>query len=349
MTTTTPGFNHHRLVRSVILIALIAILQPFANGGQSNLDSECGEFDRAVRATYDFRPALLSESQRNQKSAAMDRFWDMTKSQQRKLLPCLRKALNDPQANNWFRFDGSNLLVSLDPSESSKELQLRSYTAVNLDDVDLQVWVSTLARRGSEGFDTSDAGERWLSSSKASYILPLHGALQVDKFLGGIFIFGSMDETHATPALLRIAGTKAHPGRDVALSLLLMQATPEAVRGLKSIDRAGLPSEVEAAVRKQIANPKTLTKRKVPKTSREEFLTAFKSFINGDREPFARLVSAVPDGERDVVTVLKPEDVPLVRKVRRLMIANANQHAAEYYVTFTQILATMILETNTVN
>ncbi len=344
-----PGFNLHSLVRS-LLITLIAALQLIAYGGQAKGQTlDCGDFDRTIKATYDFRPALLSESQKEQKSAAMDKVWNLVESRQRELLPCLRKALNDPQANNWSLFDGSNLLVSLDPSKSSKDLQVRSYTAVDLADVNLQVWVATLAHLGSEGLDTSDAGERWLSSSKATYFLPHHGTFKVDKFLGGIFIFGSMDETHATPALLRIAGTKTHAGREVAISLLLIQVTPEAVRGLKSIDLTGLSPQMKLKVENQISHPLTITKRKVPKTSRELFLKAFNAFIEGNREPFASLVSAVPDGERNVVTVLKAEDVPLVRKMRRIIIANANQHAAEYYVTFTQILATMTSETGTVN
>ena len=48
------------------------------------------------------------------------------------------------------------------------------------------------------------------------------------------------------------------------------------------------------------------------------------------------------DGEKDVVAVLKPEDLPLVRKVRRVLIAAANPHAAEYYDSFTGILMTFV-------
>lgn len=335
-----------RIVIKALSLVFVIVMSSTA---LSAAQDACADFARTVKTTYNFRPALLSDSERTQKSAAMDVVWEKVKADPSKLLPCLRKELEDSKANAWFRFDGSNLLVSLDPSPSSKNLLIRNYAATNLDDVDLSVFVSRLAHLGAEGFDTSDAGERWLASSNATYFLPQHGALQVDKLLGGIFIFGSMDETHATPALLKTAGTRNHSGREVALSLLLMQATPEAVRGLKSIDLAGLSPDVKATLSKQIANPITIEKRKVPKTSREQFLRAFDAFIKGNRQPFARLVSAVPDGERDVVTVLKAEDVPLVRKVRRQMIANANQHAAEYYVTFTQILATMISEPGPAN
>src|SRR6266550_8080713 len=90
----------------------------------------CGDFERTIKTTYNFRPALLSSSERDHKSTAMDQVWKMVKADQAGLLPCLRKALEDPQADSWFRFDGSTLLVSLDPSPDSKILLVRGYAAV---------------------------------------------------------------------------------------------------------------------------------------------------------------------------------------------------------------------------
>ena len=50
-----------------------------------------------------------------------------------------------------------------------------------------------------------------------------------------------------------------------------------------------------------------------------------------------------------VVAVLRPEDLPLVRKVRRRMVANATPHALEFYDSFTKILMTMIWKPEFVN
>lgn len=327
-------------MRRLLTLTTLFALCPILTVGQQPL---CAEFQRDVKATYDFKPARLkTEAESNSKSAAMDRFWNAVKAKPGELLPCLRAALADPQSDPWFRFDGSNLLVSLDPSPASKAEQVRQYTTVDLNDVSLEVWVSTLARRGAEGFDVSEAGARWLAYPKAKYYLPQHGAQEVDRFLGAIFIFGSMDETQATPALLKVASSAGHPGRENALSLLLMQATPEAVRGLKAVNRAGLSESTQALLRQYLERPMTITPREKPKTSRAQFLKAFEDAVKGDWNNFSGLVSEVPDGEKDVVAVLKPEDVPLVRRVRRTRIAHANPHAAEYYVSFTQILMTMI-------
>ena len=327
-------------MRRLLFLTMFFALCPLPALGQQ---PDCAEFQRDVKTTYNFKPARLeSEAESVAKSAAMDRFWNAVKAKPDVLLPCLRAALADPQSDPWFRFDGSNLLVSLDPSPASKAEQVRQYTSVDLGDVNLEVWVSTLARRGAEGFDVSEAGARWLAYPNAKYYLPQHGAQEVDRLLGAIFIFSSMDETQATPALLKIAGAAEHPGREHAISLLLMQATPEALRGLKAVNLAGLSEGAQAALRRHLERPLTITPRARPKTSRVQFLKAFEDAVKGDWKYFSRLVREVPDGEKDAVAVLKQEDVPLVRRVRRARIAHANPHAAAYYVSFTQILMTMI-------
>lgn len=326
----------------LLIAAAVFSAAAHARAGQSS----CEGFARSVRATYNFKPSRLKdEAESDAKSEAMDRFWAEVKADQKNLLPCLRAALKDPQSDPWFRFDGSNLLVSLDPSPESKAEQARQYAAVDLGDVSFYYWVPTLARLGAEGFDVSEAGARWLALPKPEYYLPQHGARKVDKPLGALFIYGSMDEAQATPALLKVANTPAHPGREIAVSLLVMQATPEALRGLKEAVLPGLPAKEQAALRRRLENPSTLRPREKPRTSREQFLKAFDEAAGGSWGSFFALVSEVPDGEKDVVATLKAEDVPLVRRVRRRMIANAHQHAAEYYASFTQILTTLILRT----
>ena len=40
----------------------------------------CASFQQTVKSTYNFRPSRLTESERNSKSTAMDRFWEMVKA-----------------------------------------------------------------------------------------------------------------------------------------------------------------------------------------------------------------------------------------------------------------------------
>src|ERR1043166_9656163 len=217
--------------RFFILTALTLCVAAGARAAQG----PCAEFARSVKATYNFRPSQLKgEDERAAKSAAMDRFWDSVKANKAELLPCLRAALSDPQANNWFGFDGSNLLVFLDPSQEPKAEQ-----------------VGKDGGRAAEGFDVSEAAARWLAYQKAEYYLPQHGAYRVTKFEGALYLYGSMDEAQATPALLKIVKQPGQPGRDYAAALLTLQATPEALRALKALDPAGLSAEPRGVERLQ--------------------------------------------------------------------------------------------------
>lgn len=333
-----PTCKH--LIGSVFGLLFVVCISSDCSSAKQVQDS-CANFERTIKATYDFRPALLSDSERAQKVIAMDKVWETVKSEPARLLPCLRNALEDPQANAWFRFDGSNLLVSLDPSPASKKLLIQDYAASNLDDVELSLWVSNLARLAAEGFDVSTAGERWLSYSNARYFLPEHGAYEVKRFQGALFIFGSMDEAQATPALMKIISNVVHPGREDALLILINQATPESVQALTHIDTSGFSTDARRRLKEVLEHPKLIEKRTKPKTSREEFLQAFQAMVNGNSRLFLDLVSEVPDGERDVVATLGPNDVPLVRRVRRLIISSSNPHSIEFYDTFTDILRTI--------
>jgi hypothetical protein len=305
-------------------------------------DNTCNSFNRTVKSTYDFKPSKLTKAEQDSKSAAMDRFWQMVKADPDRLLPCLRSALQEAGADSWFRFDASSLLVEIDPSQASKAIQVRCYTEVDLDDVDLQTWVRVLSVRGYEGFDVSEAAARWLTYPQARYFLPEHGAHEVTAFQGALFIFGSMDESQATPALVKLVSQRDHPGREHALGILMSQATAESLSALKRVDAGAFSERTQRNLRALLSRPDLIEPRSAPRISRQEFVQAFEKLLDGDSRSFLDLVSRVPDGEKDVVAVLKPEDIPLVRKVRRRIILGGNQHAFAYYQDFTNILMTLV-------
>jgi hypothetical protein len=332
------AINPNLQLRILVIAMFIGLGSPIAKAQEP-----CASFADSIKRTYNFRPsALKTDAERNEKSADMDKVWATVKADKSRLVPCLRQALEDPGTDPWFRFDGSNLLVSVDPSEANKRAQIRNYALVNLEDVDLQIWVSTLAVRGFEGFDTSAAAERWLLYPEASYSLPLHGGFQVDRPTGALFLFGSMDENVATPALIRIVNSPNHPGRDIAMTLLADQATAESLQALRQVDISRFPSQGRTFIEKELNHPDLFEPRAKPKNSRPEFLSAFESLLNGKPDSFLELVSRVPDGEKDVVAVLTAADLPLVRRVRRRMIAGGNQHMIDYYESFTKIIKTIM-------
>ena len=329
-------------MRLLLTIAIVTQLASALNFPLVEQADTCAEFKQLVQATYGFKPSRLKESERTAKSTAMDHFWTQVKSRPKETLPCLRTALNDPNADKWFLFDASNLLVDLDPSSESKIVQVRGHAAVGLDDVDLHVWVTMLSRRGFEGFDVSEPGARWLTYPSAKYFLPEHGAYEVKTSEGALFIFASMDESQATPALVKIASQPNHPGRELALRILMDQATPESLGALRQFVGVAVSKATQARLRQLLTGSDLLKPRLKPKTTREEFVRAFQEMVDGDSSKFMELTSRVPDGEVDVIAVLRREDLPLLRRVRRMTIASGNPHAIEYYRSFTEILLALV-------
>jgi len=299
---------------------------------------QCDSFNQTIKQTYNFKPANLNDAQRSARSADLDQFWNQVRQSPALLIPCLRKALREDTSPSFFSIDGSMLLVNVDPSDASKALQVKEFIAADLDGTDLEFWVKTMARRGVEGFDTSEAGAKWLSYPNAKYTLSMHGGYPIDSFLGAVFIFGSMDEDLATPTLAKIANQVAHPHRQDAVAILSSLATPAALRALRELNPAGLSARDLQTTRELLENPKLLKPRAHPKLTREENLQAFRGIVNGDYSAFREMVMKAPDGEVDAVATLLPEDIPLLRRARRASISRCSQHAVSDYASFTSIL-----------
>ncbi len=333
-----------KITISLILLTLFCSVSVFAQ------EKNCAELQKLIDETYNFKPSKLTSDEKTVKSAEMDVVWNKVKSDKEKLLPCLKKAMDKPNANNFFIFNASNLIFSLDRSDESKKLLVKSYAKVDLADVNLAYWLPYIAVLGYEGFDTTAAGENWLKSSVEGYYLPQHGTRKVTKDIGSIVIYGSMDEDFATPALAKIASDENHPSRIMAVFLLLKQATPKAFQELEKLSKQKSSADLKAIIEKSLSNPKLIEPRSgKPKTTREQYLEAFQELVEGKSSKFIKLTVEVPDGEKDAVAVLKEEDIPLIRKARRYFATTATPHSPEWYQSFTDILMTMVKKYNSEN
>lgn len=273
----------------------------------------------------------------------MDKVWRTVEANPKELLPCLRSALEATNADAWFRFDGGNLLVKLDPSETAKIIQVRAFLDVDLEDVNLRMWVETLSDRAVEGHDVSAGVLRWLNYPEARYFLPEHGAYEVTREAGALFLLGCMEESKALPVLLKLSADPTDKNREAMLAILARLATPEALQELKKVDLNTVSKTGRKIIKSALAKPQSIKPRKgTPKVTRAEYLKSFQDAGAGNWETFNNLVEKVSDGERDAVVVLKEEDLPLLRKVRRLRLAYCNQHAIEYYDDFTSIIMALV-------
>jgi hypothetical protein len=323
------------MVSRTVALVILARAVCLAQGGA------CAQLRSAVVATYDFKPSKLTEAQRKKKSEEMDRLWNLVEAHPAETTPCLMGEMEEPDADRWFLFDAGGVLAKLAPSPAADRLILLGCERVDLNDVVLEEWVRRLTSLALRDVDISAAADRWMRDPRASYVVPQH-AFTVGRAEGAFFLYGSMDEELATPALLKVVSDPAHPQRELALSLLKGLATTTADDAFQSLDLSGFPAQVQRAARSMLAARPIFQRRDVPKSTRQELLAVFQSItVQRNFQPFLELTAKVPDGERDVVTVMGPEDLPLIRKVRRAMAASENPHLMKEYPYFTGIIWTL--------
>jgi hypothetical protein len=300
---------------------------------------ECQALAARIRATYTFKPSRLTPAEQDGKSALLDRLWKDVQADPLRLAPCLRAALNDPAADPFFLFDGAALLMAVDPGIESKALQVRLWTGAPLEDIDLRLWIETLAARAYEGFDVSAAGARWLADTGHHYALPgPTGDANVDAQLGALFLYGSQDESRSTPALARIAADGKHPGRLIAIWLLVFQLTPEAAQALRTVDVSAMPAEARAAIQAVLAGGPSAARAgkasAAPARIREHWLQAFGALLDGDAAALDGLKTPAEGTAwaASLPTILKAQDVPLLRQARRYLAKTATPAAGDDYI-----------------
>lgn len=298
----------------------------------------CSDLKTIIDKTYGFKPSKLTAEQIDTKSSEMDKVWNMVGSKADDLLPCLRTEVGIRKTDTFFRFNASNLIFKYDQSTETKKLMVQTYSEADLADINLRYWLPYMADFGRTGLDVSRAGETWVRFPKPLYYLPQHGVRPVDKGVGALSLFGSMEESIATPALARLANDENTDFRSIVIWILVNQATDESDSAVLSLSQK-LPLPLAGRLKQDVTSPQLIEPRiGKPKTSRESFTKAMKELLDGKPEAWSKLTDDVPDGEKDMVAVMTSADLPMIRQVRRYHAANATPHTPDWYTSFTQII-----------
>lgn len=324
------------MMKCSILITVAVLSVALSIAGQT-----CDDLKGLIDKSYGFKPSKLTAEQIDAKSAELDKVWNMVEKNPKVLLPCLLAEIQHRKDDSFFRFNASNLLYKHDQSVATKKLMIETYSGADLADINLRYWLPYIAKFGEEGLDVTKAGQTWLRFPKPVYYLPQHGPRPIDKGIGALAIFGSMDEAVATPVLARLASEENTDFRSIAIWLLTRQATSDSDKAVTEL-ASKVPSPLSERLSQDVSTPKLIEPREgTPKTSREQFVKAMNDLLEGKPDSWIELTVEVKDGERDMVAVLSEDDLPLVRKFRRKIAANATPHSPDWYETFTQIINTL--------
>lgn len=330
------------MIRITSIVLVFILLLTWNVSGQT-----CTELKTLVEKTYGFKPSKLTAAQIDAKSSEMDKVWNMVGKNLNELLPCLRSEMSLRKGDPFFRFNASNLLFKHDQSVETKKLMIDTYSEADLADINLRYWLPFMADFGKEGLDVTKAAETWIRFPKPVYYLPQHGGRPVDKGIGALALFGSMDESIATPTLVKFAAEENSDFRSIVIWILVQQATPESADAVLALS-AKLPTPLSDRLKQDVSRPRLIEPRPgKPKTSCEAYVKALTELVGGKPGAWDKLVVEVSDGEQDMVAVMTAADLPLIRKVRRFYAANATPHSPDWYTTFTQVINTILAKSKT--
>jgi hypothetical protein len=341
---------------SSLLVALLALSQ--------NADP-CAPIKAAKEKTYGFKPLDLKEDkEREAKSEAMDVFWELVETNGAQGTSCLRDLLNKEERDGFFLFDGTGLLLSVDPSPESISVAERSLERADISQVDPGGYINIVLLLSGKGVDVGRLARRYLELEKADAFIPAH-ALNVERWMGAVFLYGSMPPEKSDRYLIEALDSKSGETRGAAALALAITMTEPALKqlaafkGLNDIPKTYQDHIAEMRMYEPYENPKTpllFTREEVLKWiamiphTRQEFEEAlvreeqYKKTAKGD--PLHALEEDPPFLEigghtrfvDSAMATLNESDLPAIREARRLALHGVSDESLDEYFAFTAII-----------
>jgi hypothetical protein len=326
--------------RATIIVVFMGLLLVTLHEGSASaaIDSACVELQRDKSTIYGFHPSQISEKEREAKSAQMDRFWELVKSQGQPGIDCLKQLIVAEQQDGFFVFDAASLLLSLDTSTTSLEVVSSGIAKADLKDLDSSSYIRTTVFLLHRGMDITPLVEHYMTAPEVKGFVPLH-AMTLDRETGALFMYGSMPILSADQSLIRMLNSKESSTRTAAAALLSLSLTEDSFNAIKAVDRTALPESIRKSVegsqkyqRIEDAGPTNESRAEVLKT-----LNRIPKFggdfwgVAGDKE-FAQ----------SAIALLQEEDLPVLRDARRKSIYGLSDEALHEYFALSRVLLGVI-------
>jgi hypothetical protein len=203
-------------------------------------------FHEAVLALYDFHPPELSAEAREQKSRALDEFWQRCELDPGACLPRLRAELRAPTNPAFFFYDGGKLLVKLSPRPDDKRLALRAIARSDVRDLAPGDYLATVHALAVEGFDTTDAAFHILGAPEFAALVPPRG-VEIGQDYALLFMLMPTDERfYLARAITRLEIERDETALASLLLLVWYAGTDEGDAAIERVAETGLTSRIRA-------------------------------------------------------------------------------------------------------
>ena len=299
----------------------------------------CDDLEAAKRATYGFRPSQLSPQEREVKMASLDAFWASVKARGPDGLACLRSMITAESSDGFFAFNAASLLASLDRSPNSLAVVELGFTRTNLDEIDVAAYVRMVVGLIHAQRDVEKLGQKYLRHPKVDTRIAQHGGMLLDRYGGGIIIYGSLPSATANRYLAAALRLPEPYARATAAKLLALSLTEPALRELKTFPWKSLKREDREIIEHFVTRrPDTVAGS--GSKSRQDVLAALAKVpkCSDDFCGFASDKELVASGIRS----LGRSDLNTLHDARRRSITGISDEALGEYFALTEVIVGVI-------
>jgi hypothetical protein len=326
--------SRNSVCRSVLF--LIAILFAFPASGQN-----CPELEAAKKKIYGFKPPTLSKEQQTATAKEMDGFWNLAKKD-KNARTCLTRMLQNEPANSFFLYDGAQLLLELDPKQTTPTLETvaKAIARSDLADIEIGSYLQTVRMLDAKGVDTGELAEKYMRAPKVDAFIPQH-SLQVPKPLGAVFLYGPMHPDKVDRHLIPFLQSTDEETKSSAIYILALNMSPRSLAALKELQ--GLSKRDQEMVDGVLTVREVRVKEK-SKYTRAQILAKLAKFPDMDESDFAE--GEDKEIDNSILSTLTAQDLDALRAARSRGIKGISDESLYRYFDLTRLLLGLINKHN---
>ena len=337
----------------------------------------CADLRAQKEKVYGFHLTQLNEAQIDAKSKEIDAYWKQLQAAGPEGVSCLKEMLAAEKTDHIFQFDAASFLFQLDKSPESLNLVKDAIVQTDFQETDPANYLSLALELGQRGVNIQSLAARLLLFPNAIIHISEH-SLDLDSDTAALILYGSMDSTKASKALIGQLQAQEPFVRAAAAHLLAEEMTEEAFRtlstwsGLADVKEDFRRNDIQSVMKYQAPDPAEFAN---PKWTREQVLqiiaglphtrkefddvmstrgAEFDKQMREKKPSQEELAKAVAESEpiygisdrasfqNSAVATLKAEDFDTLREARRKALYNISDESLSEYLAYTQVMIRLL-------
>ena len=360
-----------------LIVSITMFLGATASPAHSDTPPSCADLRAEKSRTYGFRATQLNEAQLDAKSRELDAFWKQVQAAGPEGVSCIRTLLAEEKTDHIFQVDAATMLFPADHSPETQILIRDALAQADFQESDPANYLTLALALGQAGVDIRPLASKLLPYPNAVIHISEHD-LDLDSDTAALFLYGTMEPSQASAALIALLDDPQPFVRGAAAHLLAEQMTDESFRalskwdGVSKVEEEFRRNDIQAILKYQPQNPADYAS---PKFTREQVLqtiaslphtqkefdevmatkgTAFDKEMRERKLTPQQLAQAVADSlpiygvadhtafQVSAIAALQPCDFATICEARRKSLYNVSDESLSEYLAYTQIMIGML-------